>query len=859
MILYEPLPQRLSLLDLGSHPRASHFQTDAFAFQYTLITMEQPEPILESTLESHRGAAFRRGRQLAPIQTSWESQPSTSLQRPHPVETILYEQPHDHTSDPKSPHLQRRVPKGGLRTLFSRSKSTRDTKVNTRLQSTIEEEEILKSHPIHVAAPSVSSTRNGRTSLARESSSAYVPSGTSIPRSQPQVVENEARSQPVWKEPPLQSLKTFNPPPLFQAYPQSVKHSNLPAPTVSLDTILKMERNRQASEKKPLNDLNELEEDVRLVEDMKKHRSRRSNVFQIEWTSKVYVLATSGFLLQYAGDGSFDRPPEKLLQLGKDSAAFASDVIPGKCWVLQILQSSNEDGAMTNSKSVFSNFGFRSKTRRLVPSLLLVLDSPEEMSSWLVAVRKEIEALGGKRYRPNVSARKTNEEVVQHLRDKPSRRYLIKRDPNQFSNTQTVQSVPGVTDYQIPQVLASFAISEPDSLNTSLQMSIQSRQPLDTSAETGTAVQTIFDMPRDSTRSSYASSDNRDWVIPHAPLSNSSPQKSDLTSNAIYFDNHGALTTTAIDDMRRMSFQTNVPRAREKRPFLDVKPTTVSSRPLSTNSTSTLHTASPVSPSFSPPNFSKRNPQAVYPSQLPTPPASEGGSRRSSSPSTHDIPRERPDSVVGELHKLRVSPNASRSRSSLNTERTNSCTDASPFPFTSSPSGTAQSHTITIPFDCDRPLPRRFSSLEYSGGKPSISHPHHYPSPHPPPTFALPALPLAETSTLSTESRPISSHSASLHKLRRPASMQVRSDPLPQLRSTSSQARMHSAASDTPKSTSKVSRTSLTDVSSIGSPPKNPLPSVPVVKISESSPQIRARGWAEYGGIKVGSSGVRVS
>ena len=34
-----------------------------------------------------------------------------------------------------------------------------------------------------------------------------------------------------------------------------------------------------------------------------------------ELVNKIYILVTAGFVLQYAGDGAFDRLPEKVLKL----------------------------------------------------------------------------------------------------------------------------------------------------------------------------------------------------------------------------------------------------------------------------------------------------------------------------------------------------------------------------------------------------------------------------------------------------------------------------------------------------------------------------------------------------------------
>src|SRR5690606_3098351 len=120
------------------------------------------------------------------------------------------------------------------------------------------------------------------------------------------------------------SLAAWDPPPLFQAYPQAIRHAQLPACTHSAEAVLRMSDKRIVRD-----DLQSALDDTNRVTDRrKKHRRNLSDA--LEWTTKIYVLVTSGYLLQYAGEGSFDRLPERMLHLGKDSAAFASDVIPGR-------------------------------------------------------------------------------------------------------------------------------------------------------------------------------------------------------------------------------------------------------------------------------------------------------------------------------------------------------------------------------------------------------------------------------------------------------------------------------------------------------------------------------------------------
>lgn len=243
----------------------------------------------------------------------------------------------------------------------------------------------------------------------------------------------------------------WKPPPLFQAYPQSVKHGILPAPTISSDVILRVHAagkgtgdsgvGNQAQQWEHTPEANNAVKKKREEKERKHTRSLSQIINKSEWTQKIYVVSTAGYILQYAGDGKYDRLPEKMLQLGPKSVAFASDAIPGKHWVLQVSQDPDADPieetshANSNSGSsrpLLARLGFqRSYTRRMTQSLLMVFNDPNEMSSWLLTVRAEIEARGGKKY---VSERVFDDGMEHQLRPKTSVRNLVKRDPNRFSN-----------------------------------------------------------------------------------------------------------------------------------------------------------------------------------------------------------------------------------------------------------------------------------------------------------------------------------------------------------------------------------------------------------------------------------------
>ncbi|KAK3201219.1 hypothetical protein GRF29_185g163083 [Pseudopithomyces chartarum] len=196
----------------------------------------------------------------------------------------------------------------------------------------------------------------------------------------------------------------WDPPPLFQAYPQSIKYATVQACVYSPDALL-----RTQSQKKQADSLRERMDSHRDLSatlegaaeprKLEKSHKRLDSILNTtpQLTNKIYILVTSGHVLQYAGDGPFDRLPEKVLRLGKDSAAFASDLIPGKHWVLQILQSANEDGTVseTPKHSLLTRLRHGGLARRDAASFLLVMESAEEMESWMTIVRREIDNLGG--------------------------------------------------------------------------------------------------------------------------------------------------------------------------------------------------------------------------------------------------------------------------------------------------------------------------------------------------------------------------------------------------------------------------------------------------------------------------------
>ncbi|KAK1596304.1 peptidase family M20/M25/M40 protein [Colletotrichum navitas] len=235
------------------------------------------------------------------------------------------------------------------------------------------------------------------------------------------------------------SLATWDPPPLFQAYPQAIKHAQLLAATTSADVILRLTDRkgsislRGAPTQLALTPEPAEEHAARVAERARRKHLRTLSTVKLEWTSKTYVLCTSGYLLQYAADGSFDRLPEKVLHLSKDSAAFVSDAIPGKHWVLQVSSAMESNGlTATDSRSLLARLPFRASDKRHAANFLMVFDSAEEMESWIAVLRREIEALGGKKNLSETGRPRPDGRIAQ-LRIQPSQRTLVVRDPNRFS------------------------------------------------------------------------------------------------------------------------------------------------------------------------------------------------------------------------------------------------------------------------------------------------------------------------------------------------------------------------------------------------------------------------------------------
>lgn len=231
------------------------------------------------------------------------------------------------------------------------------------------------------------------------------------------------------------------PPPLFQAFPQARKHGVLEVSSVGAETVLQKSKSRKptavqlaSAERVRRASVEEhgSTETKRTAKTAMRHVANGHQT-HVELPKKIIILSTTGCLLQYAESGPSDRLPERILQLGKDSAAFACDLIPGKHYVLQISQTVDQQGVViAHSNSLLSKLGFRSSAaKRETSNILLVMPNAADMGAWMVSIREEITSLGGTAVRPSTALRQKSEdgETFNDLKKTPSRskRYQVTR------------------------------------------------------------------------------------------------------------------------------------------------------------------------------------------------------------------------------------------------------------------------------------------------------------------------------------------------------------------------------------------------------------------------------------------------
>ena len=707
----------------------------------------------------------RIGKQLPPIQTTFKAKAS-NRSKPNSIIIEDYVTYDPHTQD--SLPLNRQRSKSSLFGFLGWNKAS--NRSSQRLEVARDSGEIPRQSFGMRGTRESSQTRASL--LSRE-----LPAVS--PRSTSTTITMQRRTSTSKKHPKLEGMEvlvrtlgSWDAPELFKAYPQSIKHARLRAPALHIKSIL-----HQYGEKKA----GGLEQGIpQNMEQLKRYIGRKKEkekdlkqkILENDgWTEKIYVLATSGYLLEYAGEGSFDRFPEKLMPLGSESVAFASDAIPGEHWVLQVSRIANDDGGPSSSgpMSIFKKLWLGNDKPRLTSTFLLVFDNPDDMNSWLVVIRKEIEALGGKKYRPDVDVLKTVDDPPKELRERPSRQDLVKRDPNRFANaTKHPASANSNQIGKSTKRELSNKTLKRQSMST--QESAESPSPSNATVSTD---QAHLERLKETPRASYVSSGGR--TLSRASSLEPSPARAvfspeDLIPESVEIEiSSDSILGTESKPPRRSLFQMPLP---SQKKLIDGLGDTKSSHKNSFGEPKSARPSSPITPSSIISTFSKRysvvtNPVLTSPNKADNkkgPPQSTKNEATKSFAPQPELPQDQmlqPRSPLPSLRsKFSVPYTGSRlSRSSI------------------------ISYVPTAPhlLKPDQSSSRRFSSLDY-GGNPRIRVSEHAHSsfPHPPPTISLPPLPEQHPVISNTESyqdRGLQGrNSEESWKTRRPVSFQAQTE-----------------------------------------------------------------------------------
>ncbi|OJD17903.1 hypothetical protein AJ78_02008 [Emergomyces pasteurianus Ep9510] len=661
--------------------------------------------------DGHSVLGSRRGLKLRPIQTNASSPTDRPKRPPRPD----YEPARETAADRAPPRSQ--SSKSSLKSLFSRNKTSRRSNHEQTLPAIAESQKMTT---VNIIPDTISSPNSPSTTPMTPKS--FV--ATSSPLIEKTLSSNPSKASKSSKEKGQKLHRTitlWDPPPLFQAYPQAIKQGTLPAPSLSGGSRLRMKGHRRnISARDEFSDVDADDERVSSMgakkrkEEKDKHHPRKvsGSTNKAEWTQKIFILVTSGYLLQYAGEGSFDRLPEKMMELGKNSVAFASDAIPGRHWVLQISHTLEEDGtvAVDTKKTFFSRFGF-SDSRRQTKTLLLVCNDPTEMTSWLSAVRREIEALGGKEYAPETPLDETPQNSQQ-----PQARFIrqsVVPDkatsiPMKVEDQGSPEPSPNTsTNTNEEQKPVGNRSADEASLKSANRRSIRPPSVEAPSLSTNGTV-TDLDRLREGSRLSYVSIGTR--TIPSSRGSSpglSPARQSGVTSMAPYGESPASARSTVADaSSTRLSIHAYSSMQSEGSGM----DTPSGSRPQSTVGPLISRSTSP--PNFSVPVFSKR----FSATHSGPPPNSRKFFQASPPPSPRIIIPNSHNRLPG-LDEF-VTPELSNGQAELKKAPTETGRAQQPVPFIFDPE--TPSRTAVLPKPREK-RSRRYSSFESTRGTHSLS------------------------------------------------------------------------------------------------------------------------------------------
>ncbi|CAD0089913.1 unnamed protein product [Aureobasidium vineae] len=326
---------------------------------------------------------------LPPIQTSFKDKPLPAIKEP-PKDSGR-----DTPTSNRTGRAYRRLnPKSSLFNLFSRPRVERQKGFNESgyaVTPIIEPGRTTPSPDLIQRVPSLPYTNGSHALYPRPSTSLSIHEDRrNLARSRTTTSSDYVREQD----------ETPTLPALFDIYSDSSKVTIAQAIDESGQSRLTRPRKSNASHIIPAHIHEERRGSVDSIKGEHKSSSRsgRNSLAQGPFQRKIFALSNDGIILQYPEKGGGERLPERALQLSPESVAFACDLVPGRPYVLQVDQKStaiSEQHMAPSQTSLLTKIGLKDNLPRLGEhSILIILDTAEELTSWMNAVRKQILVLG---------------------------------------------------------------------------------------------------------------------------------------------------------------------------------------------------------------------------------------------------------------------------------------------------------------------------------------------------------------------------------------------------------------------------------------------------------------------------------
>lgn len=391
---------------------------------------------------------------LPPIQTTFKDKPLPAIKEP------LQDSGRSTPSSNRTGRGYRRLnPKSSLFNLFSRPRVEKQRGFNESgyaVTPIIEPGRATPSPDPVLHVPQVTSNNGSQALYTRPSTSLSIHDDRrNLARSRTTASSDDVREE---EDAPLL-------PSLFDIYSDSSKVTIAQAIDESGQSRLTRPRKSNASHIIPAHIHEERRGSVDSIKtDYKAQtRSGRNSLSQGPFQRKIFALSNDGIILQYPEKGGGERLPERALQLGPESVAFACDLVPGRPYVLQVDQKPTaipDQPTAPYQTSLLTKIGLKDNLPRMGDhSILIILDTAEELTSWMSAVRKQIQLLGavmGNGFKPEGLEKLST--MAPKLRVK-QRKSINQQDQPSFTNFSFPTGSPEIGTTSRPRRDSSAAVT----------------------------------------------------------------------------------------------------------------------------------------------------------------------------------------------------------------------------------------------------------------------------------------------------------------------------------------------------------------------------------------------------------------